>query len=38
MVVEIAAAIGREISLYVLAIGLVIIILNEIRSRRADSV
>jgi preprotein translocase subunit Sec61beta len=38
MVVEIAAAVGREIGLYVLAIGLVIIILNEIRSRRADSV
>ena len=38
MVVEIAAAVGREISLYVLAIGLVIILLNEIRLRRADSV
>ena len=38
MVVEIASAVGREISLYVLAIGLVIILLNEIRLRRADSV
>ncbi len=38
MVVEIAAAIGRETSLYVLGIGLVIIIIHEIRSRRADSV
>ena len=38
MVVEIAAAVGRETGLYVLAVGLVIIILNEIRTRRADSV
>ena len=38
MVVEIAEAVGRETSLYVLAIGLVVIILNEIRLRRADSV
>jgi len=38
IVVEVAAAIGRETGLYVLAIGLVIIILNEIRLRRADSV
>ena len=38
MVVDIAAAVGRETSLYVLAIGLVIILLNEIRLRRADSV
>ena len=38
MVVEIEAAVGRETSLYVLAIGLVIILLNEIRLRRADSV
>ena len=38
MVVEIAEALGRETSLYVLAIGLVVIILNEIRLRRADSV
>ena len=38
MVVEIAEAVGREISLYVLAVGLVVIILNEIRLRRADSV
>ena len=38
MVVEITAAVGRETGLYVLVIGLVIIILNEIRLRRADSV
>ena len=38
MVVEIAEAVGREISLYVLAVGLVVIILNEIRLRRANSV
>ena len=38
MVVEIAAAVGRETSLYVLGIGLAIIIIHEIRSRRADSV
>ena len=39
IVVEIASsAIGRETSLYVLAIGLIIIIFNEIRSRRADTV
>ena len=38
MVVEIAEAFGTETSLYVLAIGLVIILLNEIRLRRADSV
>ena len=38
IVVEVAAAIGKETGLYVLAIGLVIIILNEIRLRRADSV
>tara|TARA_B100000470_G_scaffold93658_1_gene72281 strand:+ start:119 stop:364 length:246 start_codon:yes stop_codon:yes gene_type:complete len=38
MVVEIAAAINRETSAYVLAVGLIIIIFNEIRSRRADTV
>ena len=38
MVVEVAEAVGRETSLYVLAIGLVVIILNEIRLRRANSV
>ncbi len=38
MVVEIAEAFGTGTSLYVLAIGLVIILLNEIRLRRADSV
>ena len=38
MVVEITAAVGRETGFYVLVIGLVIIILNEIRLRRADSV
>ena len=38
MVVEIATAMGRETSAYVLAVGLIIIIFNEIRSRRADTV
>jgi hypothetical protein len=38
MVVEIAAGIGRETAAYVLAVGLIIIIFNEIRSRRADTV
>ena len=38
MVVEVAEAVGRETSLYVLAIALVVIILNEIRLRRANSV
>ena len=38
MVVEIAAAIDRETSAYVLAVGLIIIIFYEIRSRRADTV
>ena len=38
MVVEIASAMGRETSAYVLAIGLIIIIFNEIRTRRADTV
>ena len=38
MVVEIAAAVGRETSLYVLGIGLAIIIIHEIRSKRADTV
>ena len=38
MVVEIAEGINRETSAYVLAIGLVIIIITEIRSRRSDTV
>ena len=38
MVVEITSALGRETGLYVLIIGLIIILLNEIRLRRADSV
>ena len=38
MVVEIAAGIDRETSAYVLAVGLIIIIFYEIRSRRADTV
>ena len=37
MVVEITSALGRETGLYVLVIGLIIILLNEIRLRRADS-
>lgn len=38
MVVEIAEAVGREVGAYVLAVGAVIIIVNEIRSRRSDTV
>ena len=38
MVVEISEAVGRETGAYVLAIGAVIIIINEIRSRRSDTV
>ena len=38
MVVEISEAVGRETGAYVLAIGGVIIIINEIRSRRSDTV
>jgi len=38
MVVEISEAVGRETGAYVLAIGAVIIIVNEIRSRRSDTV
>ncbi len=38
MVVEIAEAIDRQTSAYVLAVGAVIIIINEIRSRRSDTV
>ena len=38
MVVEITSALGRETGLYVLVIGLIIILLNEMRLRRADSV
>jgi preprotein translocase subunit Sec61beta len=38
MVVEISEAVGRETGAYVLAVGVVIIIVNEIRSRRSDTV
>ena len=38
MVVEISEAVGRETGAYVLAVGAVIIIVNEIRSRRSDTV
>ena len=38
IVVEVAARIDRMTGLYILAIGLVLIILNEIRIRRADSI
>jgi len=38
MVVEISEAVGRETGAYVLAVGAVIIIINEIRSRRSDTV
>ncbi len=38
MVVEISEAVGREIGAYVLLVGVVILILNEIRNRRSGSV
>ena len=38
IVVEVAARIDRMTGLYILGIGLVLIILNEIRIRRADSI
>ncbi len=38
MVVEIAARIDRLSSAYVLTIGLIIIILNEIRIKRSDTI
>jgi preprotein translocase subunit Sec61beta len=38
MVVEISEAVGRQTGAYVLAVGAVIIIINEIRSRRSDTV
>jgi hypothetical protein len=38
IVVEMAEALGREPSAYVLLVGVVILILNEIRNRRSGSV
>tara|TARA_Y100000748_G_C15082541_1_gene327057 strand:- start:180 stop:425 length:246 start_codon:yes stop_codon:yes gene_type:complete len=38
IVVEMAEALGREISAYVLLIGVVVLVLNEIRNRRSGSV
>ena len=38
IVVEMAEALGRETSAYVLLVGVVILILNEIRNRRSGSV
>ena len=38
IVVELAEALGREISAYVLLIGGVVLVLNEIRLRRSGSV
>ena len=38
IVVELAEAIGRETSAYVLAVGVVVLILNEIRNSRSGSV
>ena len=38
IVVEVAARIDRMTGLYIPAIGLVILILNEIRFRRSDSI
>tara|TARA_B100000886_G_scaffold298181_1_gene226200 strand:+ start:165 stop:410 length:246 start_codon:yes stop_codon:yes gene_type:complete len=38
VVVELAEAVGRETSAYVLGAGVVVLILNEIRSRQSGSV
>ena len=38
IVVEISEAVGRDTGAYVLLIGVVILILNEIRNRRSGSV
>tara|TARA_B100000029_G_scaffold436201_1_gene450696 strand:- start:10 stop:255 length:246 start_codon:yes stop_codon:yes gene_type:complete len=38
IVVEVADAVGRQTSLYILGIGLVVIILNEFRISRSESV
>jgi len=38
IVVELAEAVGRETSAYVLAVGVVALILNEIRNSRSGSV
>ncbi len=38
IVVEMAEAFGRETSAYVLLVGVVVLILNEIRNRRSGSV
>ena len=38
IVVELAVAVGRETSAYVLAVGVVVLILNEIRNSRSGSV
>ena len=38
IVVEMAEALGRETSAYVLLVGVVILILNEVRNRRSGSV
>tara|TARA_B100001123_G_scaffold317919_1_gene356305 strand:- start:90 stop:335 length:246 start_codon:yes stop_codon:yes gene_type:complete len=38
VVVEIADALGRQTSVYVLGVGVVLLILNEVRQNRSDSV
>ena len=38
IVVELAEAVGRETSIYVLAVGVVLLILNEVRNSRSGSV
>ena len=38
IVVELAEAVGRETSVYVLAVGVVLLILNEVRISRSGSV
>ena len=38
IVVELAEAVGRATSAYVLAVGVIVLILNEIRNRRSGTV
>lgn len=38
IVVELAEAVGRETSAYALAVGVIVLILNEIRNRRSGTV
>ena len=38
IVVEMAEALGRETSAYVLLVGIIVLVLNEVRNRRSGSV